>query len=887
MSILSWIFRRTRLEKEMTEEFRAHRKNRADDLERTGLTRDEAERRARLEFGGEEKFREECREEAGAHRVEVLLQDLRFGARMLWKSPGFTSVAVLTLSLGIGATAAIFSVVYAALLRPLPYREPDRLLTLGETRSREQRVDPTQWNASYPDYQDWTRESKVFESLAGYVGDGFTLRGMGEPRSIFAGQTTINFFSTLGVAPFLGRDFAPEDENIKSGPNVAILTYQMWQSDFNADRGVIGRVIQLDDKMVSIIGVLPREFEFAPNGASQLWVPLHVGENTIMRRNLRWLRVIGRLRPGATAAQAATEMNAVNTRLAAAYPQQNGAIQLVIVSLRDRIVGNLQPLLLVLFAASGFVSLIPCANLPLLLLAPAAARRREFHIRAALGASRGRLVSQLLAESLLLASTGGACGLLLSRWILTLLIGAIPPVQIARMPFLSNLQTSAAALAFFSALVVTTSLAFGILPALQISQEAMGAGLKEETRGSAGQIRTRLRGAFVVAEIALCLVLLTGAGLMVRSLAALLGRDPGFDTHNLLAFSVNLQQTSYPKPGDVLRFNQSFGERVKGLPGIAGIASVSIRPLTGGGNSIRFLIDGRPMAVGEENECNIRTVSAGFFPLLKIGVVNGRNFNDTDDTGTAPQRVIVNQAWVDRYFSGESPLGKRVRFTFAPTQKFREIVGDIRTYADQGLDSESEPAIFVPFQQSISQGGGAFITYLVRSSDDAARAAGPIRSALHEQDADLTMIQPLTMDEIISRSPGVFLRRYPSYLIGGFAVLALILAMVGLYGLISYAVSQRTREIGIRVALGASRRDVIALILGQGTRLALLGVTIGVAAGLALTRLMRSMLFGVSEYDPATFFGVTVLLFVVSVAASYFPAARAVRVSPVEALRYE
>jgi predicted permease len=873
------------MENELDEEFRLHMENRARDLERSGVARGEAERRARIEFGGDQKFREECREAVRIDVFETMLQDLCFGLRMLRKSPGFTAVAVLTLALGIGATAAIFSVVYAALLRPLPYRQPDRLVTLGETRTREKISDPTDsqfWNVSYPDYLDWAQQSKVFESLAGFTGDGFVLHGMGEARVVFGSQATTNFFSTLGVRPILGRDFAA-GEDVASGPKVAILTYRMWQGQFGGDPNVIGRSIQLDANSVNIIGVLPREFEFAPRGNAEIWVPLHLNPNMAARRNLRWIRAVGRLKSGTTPEQARSEMNTINARLVAAYPQENSAIHLVMVGLSDRIVGKVKPLLLVLFGAVGFVLLIACANVANLLLARASSRRKEFTVRVALGASRARLISQLLSESLILASAGGAFGLVASRWTTSLLIGGIPSVQLASMPFLRHTQVNGVVLAFLFSVVLSTALAFGLAPAMQASHEVVGDALREETRTSAGGMRKRLRGIFVVVEIAFCLVLLTGAGLMVKSLATLLQRDPGFDTHNLLAFSVNLPTNAYSQKTDVLRFDRTFTDRVTALPGMRGIGSISVPPLTGGGNTIRFLIEGQPMPVGEENECNIRDVSATYFSVMRIALLGGRFFNDSEDSVTSPRHILVNQSWVERYLGGENPMDRRVVFTYSPTETYREIVGVVATNADRGLDSLSEPAIFVPFQQA----AGNFITYIVRTSENPAGAVGAVHSALRDVNSELPLIQPTTMEEMIAQSPSVFLRRYPSYLLGSFAVLALALATIGLYGVISYTVSQRTREIGIRVALGAQRSHVMGLILGEGLRLALIGIAVGLAASLALTQLMRSLLFGVSPYDPSTFLGVAILSLAVSMVASYFPAYRAVRADPIAALRYE
>lgn len=472
-SVLSAIFRRSETERELDEELRAHVQNRADDLERFGISQRDAQRRARIEFGGYQKFKEEGRSELRTSFLERLRQDARFGIRMLRKAPGFTAVAILTLALGTGATTAIFSVVYAALLRPLPYEKPSSLITLGEIRGSLElgsQLDTQYWNASYPDYLDWTRQSKAFQSLAGFSGDAFTIRTAGESGFLPAGEATINFFSTLGVKPILGRDFAA-GEDIPKGPSVAILTYGYWKSRFGGDPTVIGQAIQLDDNSVTIIGVLPKEFEFAPRSTADIWVPLHLSTDFATRRSLRWMRVIGRLAPGVKLEQAQSEMRTITAGLAAAYPQQDAAIQVVMVPLRDRIVGQVQPLLLVLFCAVGFVLLIACANVANLLMARAAVRRREFVIRAALGASRGRLVSQLLTESMMLAAAGGALGFVVANWGTSLLITAIPKGLANTMPFLQDAHANPAVLAFLCAAAIFTGLAFGLAPALQISHQ--------------------------------------------------------------------------------------------------------------------------------------------------------------------------------------------------------------------------------------------------------------------------------------------------------------------------------------------------------------------------------------------------------------------------------
>lgn len=869
----------------MEAELRFHMERQIEKYTQSGATREEATRRARLEFGGHEQVKEEHRDARGVDFIETLARDVRYGLRTLSYNPGFSIVAILTLALGIGANTAIFSVVHAALLRPLPYAEPSRLITLSEVRPQEGQSAESNlriWNASYPDYLDWTRQSKSFELLAGFSGDAFTLYGAGEPELVFGAQATINFFSTLGVKPLLGRDFAV-GEDIAAGPKVGILTYGSWIRRFGGDPHIVGRSIRLDDKSVSIIGVLPREFEFAPRGNAELWVPLHIEKDLVTRRSLRWMPVIGRLALGVSPQQAQAELHSITAGLAAAYPQENGTIQVVMVPLRSRIVGQVEPLLLILFGAVGFVLLIACANVTNLFLVRAAGRKREFSIRAALGAGRARLISQLLVESVMLAGAGGVLGLLFAQWGTSLLIAAIPEMLLNFTPFLREAHANLAVLAFLCIAVIFTGLAFGLAPALQLSHGRESEALKEETRASAGGVRARLRSALVIAEIAFCLVLLIGSALMVKSLTALLDRNPGFDTQNLLVFAVNLPEPSYPKDPDFVRFDREFTDRLRRIPGVAGVTSNSIVPLAGAGASIRFLIEGQPVATGHENECNIRDISNNYFSVMRIPVRSGRLFDDSADSDIAPKHVIVNEAWVKRYLHGEDPLGKRIKFTYSPTQPFREIVGVVGNTAEAGLDSADEASLFVPF----SQDANSFINYVVRTIGNPVNALGAVRTSLRAVDPQLVAIQPFTMDQIISQSPSVFLRRYPSYLISSFAALALVLAVVGLYGLISYTVSQRTRELGIRISLGAQRNDVMRLVLGEGARLTLIGVGLGLAAAVGLTQLMRSLLFGVSAMDPVTFVSVAVVLALVAIAACYIPARRAMHTDPSVTLRYE
>ena len=871
-----------RKQRELRNELNSHLQMATQDRADRGEDPARARQHARRELGNDTLIRETTRDQWGSRWLETLLQDLRYALRMLRKSRGFTAIAILTLALGIGANAAIFSVVYAALLRPLPYFHADRLLALSEIRHAED----TDWDNSYPDYQDWMKHSKTFQALAAFNSDEFVFRGGDTPQILFGAEASTNFFSTLGVKPILGHDF-PSDESIAAKePRVALLTYGFWRRQFGGDPNVVGRGIQLDDASVTIVGVLPSNFEFAPTGNAQLWVPLHLGgdlKDLAQRRSLRWLRVVGRLSAGVSIVRARAEMEAINTRLANAYPQANAQIQIRMEPLRDRIIGQVQPLLLILFGAVGFVLLIACANVANLTIVRAAARRREFAIRAALGAGFSRIVSQLLTESLILAIAGGALGFLAAQWGTSALVAAIPRQLLHSMPFLRDTQPNASVLAFLCWLVVVTGILFGLAPAFQLSRERAGEELKQEARTTSGGSRTRLRDGLVVVEIAFSLVLFAGAGLAVRSLSALLHRNPGFDTHNLLTFGVSLPDSSYRKDADSIHFDNAFSSRLRSEPGIVGVCNTSIIPLSGGGNSVRFVIEGEPIQPGHENESDIRDVSSDYFSTLKIPLIEGRYFNDEADSATAPKHAIVNQAWVKTYLHGQDAIGKRFKFTLSATQPYREIVGVVGNTADSQLDAHDEPALYLPFEQDPN----SYVNYVVRTAGNPVIALGAVRDALTKTDPQLFPILPLAMEQIIQQSPSVFMRRYPSYLIGSFALLALVLASIGLYGLISYSASQRTREIGIRVALGAQQRDVMRLVLGQGAKLTAIGLVIGLGAALGLTQFMGSVLYGVEATDPLTFGGVAVLFVCVALAACYIPARRATRVDPVVALRHE
>ncbi|MGA8034769.1 MAG: ABC transporter permease [Candidatus Acidiferrales bacterium] len=820
--------------------------------------------------------------------MSAIYQNLRYAARMLAKTPGFTLVAVLTLTLGIGANAAIFSVVYAALLKPQPYRQPDRLVTMGEGRIKGRGVDEVVTNNSLPDYKDWKASANSFESMAAYSYDAYTMTGNSEPKNVFVMRVSSDFFRTLGVNPALGRDFV-DGEDATNGPKVAMLTYGFWQTDFGSDPSVIGHTIQMNGKSTTIVGVLPHDFQFAPSNGNPVWVPLNPQSDEATRRSLRWLRVVARLAPGVSMKLAQAEIDGITVRLAKEYPQFDGSVYVVMTSLKQTIVGKIQPLLFVLLGAVGFVLLIACANVANLMMTRAVGRRKEFAIRTALGATRGQLVSQLLTESMLLAVLGAAAGLVGAQWSVNALLAAIPESIMQTLPNLRTAATNLPILGFLAAIALLTAFLFGLAPGIAASQVGVSNALKDETRGGTSAGHARFRNALVVAELAISVVLLVGAGLMLESLSSLLRHDPGFDGSHLLVFSVNLPDDSYPSQKEypnlnpsAIRLEHELSDKLRNAPGVTSVGVTDALPVGGASGTVRFVVEGQPVQAGEEDESEIIAANVGYFGTLKIPLVRGRTFAETDQEDT-PGVLVVNQAFATKYFRDKNPIGKRIHFTFNAKEPYREIVGVTRDVAQDDLAGAPAPLIYFP----MDQGASTYMTYLVRTEGTPEAFLNTAQALLHEIDPQLPVIQPETMEQFANQAPSVFLRRYPSYLIGSFAALAVILAMIGLYGLISFGVAQRTREIGIRVALGAQPADVLRMVLRQGIGATLAGIGVGIVAALALTRTIASMLYGVKPTDVATFVGVSAALMIVAVAACWVPARRAMRTDPLVALRHE
>jgi len=809
--------------------------------------------------------------------MEHFAQDLRYALRSLLKSPRFTVTALITLTLGIAATVAIFTFVDAALIRPLPYHDSSRLFEVYETRQMEVF---SQFEASYPDFLDWRAQNHVFESLAGYMQNGVIMRGVGAPHMVSAALVTDNFFSTLGVQPARGRDFRP-GEDLAAAPRYALISYAWWQKQFGGKPDAVGQPLTLDDAATTIIGVLPADFHFAPMGDPDVWLTTHAEGDGLQRRNMHWLNVVGRLKPGISRETAASAMNVVAANLDQQYPQSNYELRTAVVPILEVVVGQIRPILLLLLGAVLMLLLIACANVANLLLARSVSRSREMAIRTALGATRLRLMVMMLTEGLVLSFAAALLGLFASYALVKGLVAMIPASFLDNLPYLKHLPINGSIMLFAVAVAVATGVVFALAPALRASRSEVQGALKDGTRSSAAGPWRRFASALVVAEVAVALVLLAGSGLLVKSLYRLLQVDPGFDHTNLLGMAVALPDNHYKEPAQQVAVHRALLERIRALPGVLAVGSGSRLPVSNGGITNYIRIVGQP-ATGQEKEANRRIVDQYYFQTLRAQLIAGRWFSD-EDNATAPQRVIVNKTFADLFLNGLDPLKQQVLLTFSPTQKPRQIIGVVRDVKEGPLDIPDRPAIYFAMDAEPR----TYFNVAIRTAQRPEALINEVQAAIRQVDADAVTLEVQTMDERIQRSPAAFLHRYPSWLAGGFAVLALVMGSVGLYGLVAYSVSQRTQEIGIRMALGAQRSNVLGMILAQGVRLIVPGAVVGILCGIGAAYLMRSMLFGVASWDPAIFAGVTALLAGVTLLASFIPARQATKVDPLVALRYE
>ena len=879
--IRSWVgamMRRSRMESEMDAELRFHMEAYAEDLVRGGVAREEAMRQARMEFGGVERVKEEGREARGISFFETLIQDLRYGTRMLRKNPGFTIIAVLTLALGIGANTAMFSVINTVLIRPLPYPDSGRLVfnfLTTATHGPEQSIYGT---ADYLAARDGQQSFSHFAAIS-LGNNSFAYTGGPEPQKVRGTPATGDFFGVLGVEPLLGRTFDPANDR-PGKPREVVLSYRFWKTQFGGDPGVVSRTMMLDGASYDIVGVMPAGFHFGPRDNDDIWPILQLEP-----RNFRppyWIGPMGRLRPGVTPAQAEADLSRIAEQEQKLFP--NSAYNSArLVSMKPFLVGDVRVALLMLQGAVLLVMLIAIVNVANLQIARASVRERELAIRAALGARRGRILRQLLTESVALATIGGVAGLVLAEWGLRALLNLDP----GALPRMSEVRLDSRVLVVTAALSLLSGILFGLAPVLRGFGTRLGEGLKGSSTGSSQQSgRHRLLGVLVVAEFSLALVLLAGAGLLVRSFDHLSSTTPGFSPQHLLTMQLSLPSVRYPKEPQIAEFYRQLLDRLQELPGVqsAGL-SMSLPPnLLAMENPFRIasesIVPGKESHLAEE-----MTISPGYFQTLGVPLIRGRFFTDAD-RNRKDQILLINENMAKEYFSGQDPVGQRIQTGDAnPDAAWETIVGVVGNVKYQGLDAKPEPTLYVPYFEEGWTSWSREMFVVLRTSGNETTLMPSVREAVWTMDRQLPIASVRSMDALLTES--VMQPRFRTVLLGIFAALALVLSAAGIYGVISYSVLQRTQEIGIRMSLGANLGDVLRLVLGQGAKLALFGVAIGMPAALALTRLMQSLLFETSASDPLTLIAVTLLLTLVGMLASYIPARRAMRVDPMVALRYE
>ncbi len=802
--------------------------------------------------------------------METLIKDTRYAFRSLLKHPGFTAIAVLTLALGIGANSAMFSTVNAVLLRPLAYPDADRIVLL-------EGINPaagiTQSNMSIPDFADWQAQSQSFEQLAGFVSGGSLLTRGDETERVRSSGVTADFFPLFRTGAINGRTLQAADM-ANDGAPVVVLSFALWQRHFGGDPKAIGSSVTLAGKSRTIVGVMPAGFDYPSE--SELWVP-YPFDAAAERRDNRFFSVVARLKQGVPVAQAQAELHTINQRLAQTYVETNSGWTVHVINLQERMVGSMRKSLLVLLGAVAFVLLIACANVANLLLARATGRQKEIALRAALGASRFRVIRQLLTESLLLSVIGGTLGLMISIWLTRLLISLSPP----NTPRFDEIKPDAWVFAFTLGLTVVTGIIFGLAPALQASRVDLTGSLKETGRSSGGSRSKRLRSLLMVAEIAFSFMLLVGAGLLIKSFARLREVSPGFTPENVLTMRVPLLPAKYQEGAPRVQLLQQILDRVKGLPGVQSTGAVLSLPMGGDTFNVgrSYIREGRPMTPEESANAAYLVATSDYFQTLQIPVIAGRPFNQQDND-KAVKVLIVNETMARALWPGESPLGRRI--TIWRDEKFaREIVGVVGD-TRASLDTEAGPQMYVPYAQDSGWGS---MSLVVRTSGDPLNTAAGARSEIRSIDKGIPIFNVKTMNDVLTTSVGQ--QRLSMVLFSAFAAVALLLAMIGIYGVTAYHVSQRTQEIGIRLALGAQVGDVLKLVLKDGLGLAVIGVAVGLAGAFALTRLMTSLLFAVKPTDAATFVVVAVCLLVTALLACYIPARRATKVDPLVALRYE
>jgi putative ABC transport system permease protein len=865
------LFHKDRVDQDFSEEIESYLDMLTETKIKQGLTPAEARRNALVELGGVDQVHEEVREIRMGQLIETVWRDVRFGVRSLVHSPVFSVVTILSLALGIGANTAIFSVVNGLLLKPLPYPESERIVDVWHTPPQQSFPGLDKFSVSPANYLDWKAQSHSFEQIAIYTYNGFSLSTSNEPLSLIGAVVASDFFSVLRTNAMQGRTFTPDEEQ-PGRDNVAVISHGLWQRAFGANPSIIGQTLTLNSRSFTVVGIMPKGFEF-PREA-ELWVPLAWDDKERQVRSIHDYLVVARLKQNVSKEQAQAEMSTISSRLEQQYPEEDKGWGAVVIPLREDIVGDIRLALLVLFCAVGFVLLIACANVANLMLARGANRQREIAMRIALGAGRVRVIRQLLTESVLLAVSGGVLGLLLAVW------GSKMLVQLGSLPNSEDIGVDTWALGFTVLVSLAAGIVIGIVPAFQSTRTNLSETLKQGSGRTGGTpMKQRTRKALVVSEVALSLVLLIGAGLMIRSFWKLQNVNPGFDPRNSLTMSLALTPLRYSDPHQQLAFLDRAIEQIRAVPGVVSVGVTTTVPLAGGGSTQPFSIEGRPVGtVAEQPMAQTRYITPDYFRAVGIPLRQGRFFTDYDRDNSV-QVIIISEAMARRFWPGENPIGKRLTPSFHSEQGAREIVGVVGDVKASGLDVDSSAMMYMPYRQSPRP----FMSFVVRTNTKPEGLIQPVSSAIYSIDKEQALTDVRTMEQVVTASLSG--RRFNMTLLLTFAAVALLLATVGVYGVMNYTVTLRRRELGIRMALGAGRMDVFRLVLGQGLTLTLIGVGAGLISAYGLTRLMANLLYGVTATDYLTFASVSAVLIAVGVAASYIPARRATKVNPTIALR--
>jgi macrolide transport system ATP-binding/permease protein len=865
--------RRDRQDRNFAEELASHLQMHIDDNLRSGMTTEEARRQALIKLGGVEATTQAYRDQSALPFLETLGQDLRFTFRQLRKNPGFAATALLVLTLGIGATVTIFAFVDAALIQPLPYRDPSRLVAIFGSIPLGPR-----FHLSFPDYHDFKKQNKSFTSFEVYDSNGFMLTTPTGTQLAPGARVSAGFFRVLGVTPVLGRDFS-DGEDKPSAPRTVILTYSAWQQRYGGHSDVIGQTVTLDGNPNTIIGVLPGNFHFAPAEPAEFWTAEH---DESPCRGCHWLFGLARLKDGATLHDAAAEMSAIARQLELQYPNSNTAQGAFTDSLTDVIVGDIRPMVLTMLGGAALLLLISAVNVASLLLVRAQSRKREVSVRGALGASRGRLLRQFVTEGLILALTASAIGIVAAEGGMNLLTRLAPKDILAGMPYLRGLGLTPHVLLFSLAISLLSVALFSFTPAIGLSPQSMRDGLTEGGRSSSGLHWRRVGSNLVVVELATAVVLLVAAGLFGKSFYRLLQVDPGFEPHNLAILSLSAPRQQYSNDEQQISLEREILDRVSALPGVTSAAVTGKLPIGDGDGTTEFVIVGHEHP-GEHNEVPIRPVSTGYFKTLGARLLEGRYFTDFDQDPKHLRVVIINRALARKYFVGLSPVGMRINFAGGKPETAMQIVGIIDDVSEGPLDTEARCAFYFPFENNPN----TYFSVVARTSVAAGNMVPMIASTIRHIDPAIATFEGSTMDQRIHDSQPAYLHRSSTWLVGSFALLALLLSVIGLYGVIAYSVSQRTREIGVRMALGAQRGKVYGLIMKEAAWLIGIGLAVGLVGTLGTGSLIRSLLFGTSAWDALTLTSVAVTLGVSALMASFLPARRAASVNPVEALHAE